>query len=220
MTGLIGPRGAALCGIAFALLLFLGVASLEVPKNVTDEEMTNWWSKDGNQSAALVSTVLVALSAIAFGLFITFLRDRLNGHRSDSGNATYTIGLGFVVLLLASAAARGVIARALMNDEPMPGPDTLRYFPQLQYSLMEVGIMCAGACFLLAAWASKVSGAFPAYLAWTGLVAGVLTLVGVVLVGPFVIPVVLIWAVVASVAAWRSGEDQHAHATQAFATTL
>ena len=212
MTSLFGPRIAALFGVAFAVLLFLGVASIDFPAESTDQEVLTWWAKDSNQTATLFSMVFVAASAVAFGLFITYLRDHLNAASANSGNGMYTVGLGFVALLLVSAGVRGAIGNALTHDEPMPGVDTLRYIPEVALTVMEVAVMTAGVSILLAGWAVKQTAALPAWFAWTGFATGALTIVGGVFVGAFVIPIILIWALAASFALWRSGSSSPARA--------
>ena len=205
MPGLFGPRIAALFGVAFAVLLFLAVAMLKFPAESTDQEVLDWWAKDSNQVTTLISMTCVAFAAFAFALFITFLRDRLNAAAPNTGNPMYAVGLGFAALMLVSAGVRGAIGNALGADEPMPGVDTLRYIPEVALTLMEVGVMAAGVCILLASWAVKKSGAFAGWFAWTGFVTGALTMLGAVAIGAFVIPVVLVWALAGSVAVWRSG---------------
>jgi len=207
MSSLFGPRVAAFFGVAFAVLLFLGVASLDFPIEATDQEVLDWWSKDSNQTAALVSMAFVAFSGFALGLFVSFLRDRLNGTNGTAGNALFVVGLGAVAMLLATAGARGAMANALMNDEPLPGVDTLRFSAELSHAIMEVALMSVGVSIVLAAWAILKTRAFPAWSGWVSAVLGVLTVAGVVVVGPLVIPITLLWALAMSVAVWRSGSE-------------
>jgi hypothetical protein len=204
MSALFGPRVAALFGVAFAVFLFLGVASLNVPSQATDQELTNWWSKSGNQDSARLSMGFVAISAIAFIVFTSYLRDRLNSGGGTSGNAMFGVALGAAAVLFATAAIRGTIANAITRDEPMPGVDTLRFFPELSYAFMEVAVIASGVAILLGSWAMKQTATFPAWPAWVGFVTGALTVVGGVFVGAFIIPIVLIWALAMSVAVWRN----------------
>ncbi|MEO9256347.1 MAG: hypothetical protein ABI305_12450 [Tepidiformaceae bacterium] len=204
MTGSFGPRIGALCGVAFALLLFLGVASINVPHSVSDKELIAWWAKSGNQTSAIASMYLVAASAVALVLFLSHLRERLNGESGSAGNAMFAVGGAAVGLLLTSAAVRGVIAFAVKtSDEPMPGVDVLRYFPQISYALISVALLAMGACLVLLAWAVVRAGVLPKWLAWASLALGLITLAGTPIFAGFMIPVVLIWAVVASIAVWR-----------------
>jgi len=204
MSVSIGPRAAALLSAAFALFLFLGVASINVPLKVSDQEMVDWWSKSSNQSAAIASMYFVAISAIAFAIFITYLRDRLNGDNGTAGNSMYAVGLGFAVLLLVAAAARGAIGNAVqLNDEPLPGVDTLRYIPQIGYAFMNIALITGGACLLLASLAIKRTGALPGWFAWTSVAAGVLVLVATPVAGALTLPILWVWALAASVSVWR-----------------
>ncbi len=205
MSSLFGPRVAALFGVAFAVLLFLGVASLEVPREATDQEVISWWSSAANRDAAMFSTGFVALAAVAMLLFVSYLRDRLNGSGGTAGNPMFAVGVASAATLLATAAIRGTVANAAMDGETLPGVDTLRYFPQLAYSLMDVALLASGLCIVLLGWGIKVTGAFPSWLAWASLGAGVLIAVGVIFIGPFVNPLLWAWALAASFAVWRSG---------------
>lgn len=204
MSGSIGPKVGAFCGVAFAVFLFLGVAALEVPTDGTDQELIDWWAKGGNQDAALLSMAFVAISGMALIVFTSHLRDRLNASGGTAGNAMFGMGLGAGIMLLVTAGIRGTIANAVSNDVAMPGVDTLRYLPELSFTVMEVAVMTSGVAILLGAWAMKQTASFPAWAAWVGFVTGALTVVGSVFVGPFVIPIVLIWALAASVAVWQS----------------
>lgn len=214
MSGSIGPKVAAFCGVAFAVFLFLGVASLEVPTDGTDQELLDWWAKGSNQDAALLSMAFVAISGMALIVFTSHLRDRLNGAGGTAGNAMFGPALGAGIMLLATAAIRGTIANAVTHDVAMPGVDTLRYLPELSFTVMEVAVMTSGVAILLGAWAMKQTATFPAWAAWVGFVTGALTVVGSVIVGPFVIPIVLIWALATSVAVWRSPSAQAAPVLQ------
>lgn len=204
MSVSIGPRIAALLSAAFALFLFLGVASVDVPLKVDDQEMVAWWSKSGNQVSAIVSMYFVAISAVAFALFMTYLRDRLNADGGNSGNSMYALGLAFAGLLLVAAATRGTIGNAVkINDEPLPGVDTLRYLPQLGYAFMNIALITGGACLVLVAVAIKRTAELPAWFAWTSLAAGLLVLVATPFAGSSTLPILWVWALAASVSVWR-----------------
>ncbi|MEO8540366.1 MAG: hypothetical protein ABI577_11545 [bacterium] len=205
MSDTFNRRFAALCGVSFALLLFVGVASINVPHSVSDQEMIDWWSKGGNQSASILSMYALTASAIALVVFLSHLRDRLNSAEANAGNAMFALGLAASVMQLASSAAHGVIGNAVkVNDEPLPGVDALRFIPQLSYTFMDLALISAGACVVLASVAIRRTATLPAWLAWLGFVSGALLIVGTVVIGPLTIPILLIWAVAASVALLRS----------------
>jgi hypothetical protein len=205
MTSFFGPRAAAVSAVAFAVLLLFGVASINVPHAASDQEMLDWWSKDGNQTSAIASMYFVALSAIALVLFLSHARERLNGDGGHAGNPVFAVGLGAAAMFLATAAVRGTIAMAVkVSDEPLPGVDTLRYFPLLSYALIDVALVCMGACLLLVAWAVRQTKAFPAWFGWVSLATGLLALGLSPFLQGFTLPVTWIWALAAAAATWRS----------------
>ena len=213
MSSTLGNRIGALCGVAFAVLLLIGVATINVPHAVSDEEMVDWWSKGTNQVSGIISMYFVAASAIAFMLFFTYLRDLLNGIESKAGNAMHSVSTGAFVLLLTSAAVRGVIGVAVkVNDEPLPAVDLLRYLPQMSYALISVSLVTMSISILLLSFAGAKTKAFPAWFVWTSALAGLAILGLATVVGPLALPVVWLWATVASVAAWRSGAPEAAPA--------
>src|SRR6478735_7953062 len=120
----------AIAGAAFVLLLFLSVASLDLPRGKPDQELQTWWADEGLRRASIVSMYLMLLAAPCFLVFLTRLCARLREvDVEDSWNALVQgAGIVFVALLSVSAVTRGVIAQAVrFNDEPVPGVDTLRY---------------------------------------------------------------------------------------------
>ena len=92
MQSTLSSRLGAICGVVFAVLAFLAVASLEAPKEATDQEIIDWWSKGSNQSTAVMSMFFMVGAAIAFGIFITSVRDRLNAPGSPLANIAHAPG--------------------------------------------------------------------------------------------------------------------------------
>ena len=146
-------RIGSLAGVGFAIFFFVGVAMLEIPENATDQELVAWWSDSGNRTAAVVSMYLFVLAGLCFLIFLVALRSRLLAVEGGSGDLTALAvgsGLVFVSLLSVAAAARGVIGFAVespANNEPLPGPDTLRYLPQIGYAITGTGGLLAAAAF-------------------------------------------------------------------------
>lgn len=211
MSGSISPRIAALCGTAFAILLFLSVAMIDVPHSASDQALIDWWSTSGNQTASVVCMYLKSASALALVIFLSHLRDRLNRDGGSGGNAMLALGVVSAAMFVAAAAAHGVAGNAVkVNDEPLPGAETLRYLTQLSYTFIDLALISVGGCVLMASWAIRQSKALPMWLAWVGLVAGVLLIVGTMVVGPLSIPIALVWALAASVAVFRGGATTEA----------
>lgn len=205
-------RIGSLAGLGFAILFFVGVAMLEIPDGVTDQKLVAWWSDSGNRTAAVVSMYLFVLAGLCFLLFLVALRSRLLAAEGGSGDLTALVlgsGLVFVSLLSVAAAARGVIGFAVespANNEPLPGPDTLRYLPQIGYAITGTGGLLAAAVSMAATSVLIVrTAAFRRWLAWVGAVA-VLVVIGaaIALSGVLAIPALLIWTVAVSFAMWRA----------------
>jgi hypothetical protein len=200
----------ALAGLAFAICFFVGVASLELPEHASDAELVAWWSDSGNRTTAIVSMYLFVVAGLCFLGFLAVLVARLREREGGTAELTVvlTSGVVFVAMLFVAAVARGVIGFAVespASDESLPGPDTLRYVPQVGYAATGTGGMLAAA--LLMATVSVLvarTRAFGSWLAWIGGAAALLTVAAsVALSGVFAIPAVLVWALAASVALWR-----------------
>jgi hypothetical protein len=111
-------------------------------------------------------------------------------------------------MLFVAAAARGVIAFAVespANGEPLPGPDMLRYLPQIGYAITGTGGMAAAALTMAGvSWLTVRTAVFGQWLAWVGAVATTITVVASALLSAvFAIPALLVWALATSVALWR-----------------
>lgn len=205
-----GTRLGALAGAAFALCLFLGVATLEIPDGASDRELVAWWADAGNRRAAVVSMYLFVLAGLCFLFFLTKLRSRLRA-AEPGGEVTALVvasGTVFVAMLLVAGASRGVLGFATASpvlDEPLPGPDTLRYVPQLGYAITGTGGMLAAALTIAGtSWLVIRTAVFGRWLAWLGGVAVVVIVVAAVaLSAALAIPALLVWTLATSVALWR-----------------
>lgn len=215
-----GARLGAIGGVAFAVLVFLAVAALETPKKATDQEVIDWWSKGGNQASAAVSMFMMLGGGIAFGIFITSFRDRLRDAGSPLANIAHAPGIAASVMMLVAASMRGSIGMAVkVNGEPLPGVDALRLVPELSRTTVEMTCATIAVCALLTAWAVLRAAGLPNWFGWTSAVLGGLSLVLLPLVGPFVLPLELLWGIAGSVVLWRSAPAEVA-ATRRATTAL
>jgi hypothetical protein len=197
----------AIAGIGFVILLFLAVAVVDAPRGASDQEVLEWWADSGNQSSEVASMYLLSLAGLSFLVFLTQLVARLRS--SDGGRAIvpslmFGAGIMFVGLLFIAGIARGSIAVAVrVNDEPLPGVDMLRLVPEVSYvALGAYGMIVAA--FVVVACSAVIlrTGVYGRWLGWLGSAVSVVLLSSVV-IGPFVIPALLLWALAASVAMWR-----------------
>ena len=192
---------------------------LNIPESAADEELVAWWSDSGNQTTAVVSMYLFVLAGLCFLVFLVKLRSRLLAAEGGTGELTALVlagGIVFVSMLFVAAASRGVIGFAVkspVNDESLPGPDTLRYLPQIGYAITGTGGLLAAALTMAAtSWLIVRTSVFGRWLAWIGAVAAVLVVVAsALLAGVLAIPALLVWALATSVALWR-GHALAAHA--------
>ena len=208
-----GARLGAVAGAAFALLFFLGTAMLDIPLGLSDAETVAWWSDSGNQTTAVVSMYCFAIAGLCFLVFLVQLRSRLLAAEGGAGALTTLVvasGTVFVAMLLVAAMARGLIGfavKAPVNDDvPLPGPDTLRYVPQIGTTALGTGgLLAAAVAIATTSWLIVRTGVFSRWLAWVGGLATLLIVAAnVALSGVLAIPAVLVWALCTSVAMWRS----------------
>jgi hypothetical protein len=202
-SGIVG----AVTGIAFAVLLFLTVAVVDAPRGASDQEVLSWWAGSGNQSSEVASMYFALLAGLSFLVFLGQFCARLRGAEGERGVATSLVfagGVVFVGLLFIAGLTRGAIALAVkFGDEPLPGVDVLRLVPEVSYvALGAYGMIVAAFMIAAASWAVLQSGVLARWFGWAGVAASAALLSSVV-IGPFLIPVLLLWTLGASVAMWR-----------------
>lgn len=213
---LISGRVGAIAGLVFVVLLFLSTAMLNAPDKATDAELVAWWSEDGNLTTVLVSTYLQIGAALCFLVFITALRAvslRAEGGAASLTTLAFAAGVTFVALLLASDGPRGVTAVAVkLNGEALPAADLLRYLPQFGYIIAgTIGGAAVGAAILANSVLVLRTGALGRWLGILGLVCAAGTIALALVVGPFFIPVLLVWVIATSLALWRVPEGAKVH---------
>lgn len=217
-----GGKWGALAGIAFAVLLFMTVAVIDAPRSATDEAVSTWWADSANQTSAIVSMYCALGASLAFLVFLTQLCTRLRA--AEGGHAPVTslvhaCGLVFTVLLLIAGLARGAVSAGVrFGDEPLPGVDVLRLVPEISFvalgpfGLITMAVAIAGVSALILR-----TGVHGRWLAWLGFAVAT-SLLGSVVIGAFLLPVLLLWTLAISVAMFRSGSRALVQATAAVAS--
>ena len=206
---------AGLSGIGFALAYLIGTASLNAPLRGSDQKIVEFWSDGGNQTAAVISMYCFAIAGLLFLVFMSNLRARLASRDTGSTKLSEIVfgsGLVFVVMLFVSGVARGVIGFGTKShwSQPVPNADLLRYLPQISYAAGGLALLAAAVAIATTSVMILRGGAFGRWLAWLGFVVSlVLVVANGLLAGVAVIPAMLIWALAASFAMWRSS-TQHA----------
>jgi hypothetical protein len=203
-------KAAGLSGIGFAIAYLIGTASLNAPLSGTDQKIVDFWSDGGNQTAAVVSMYCFAIAGLLFLVFMSSLRARLATLDTGSTKLSEIVfgsGLVFVVMLFVSGVARGVIGFGTKShwSQPVPNADLLRYLPQISYAAGGLALLAAAVAITTTSVMILRGGAFGRWLAWLGFVVSlVLVVANGLLAGVAVIPAMLIWALAASFAMWRS----------------
>jgi len=203
-------KAAGLSGAGFALAYLIGTASLNAPLSGTDQKIVEFWSDGGNQTAAVISMYCFAIAGLLFLVFMSNLRARLVARDNESKKVSEIVfgsGLVFVVMLFVSGVARGVIGFGTKShwSQPVPNADLLRYLPQVSYAAGGLALLAAAVAITTTSVMILRGGAFGRWLAWLGFVVSlVLVVANGLLAGVAVIPAMLIWALAASFAMWRS----------------
>lgn len=185
---------------------------LDTPQGASDAGVVRYWADSGHQHAAVASMYLFAVAGLLFLVFLTALRSHLLEAEGGAGAATSLVaaaGTVFVALLLVAGALRGVIAFAVLspvNGDPLPGPDTLRYVPDLGLAITGTGgMLAAGLCMAATSWTVAATGALRRWVAWVG-AAAVVFVVGsaAALSAVLAFPALFVWTLAVSAAMWRA----------------
>jgi hypothetical protein len=208
----VDSRIGAYSAFSFVLLLFATVAIVNIPHDATDSELISWWSKSSNLNASLISSFLSLATAVALLFFLIALRHRLNPDRasdSTSVQVMYSSGVIGVGLLIVSRLGIGVIASAVkMDDQPLPGVDLLRYLPQFGYVAMTSVLCILSISMISGALANRITAGFGHWWTFTTAGLGLVVLGGATLIGPFIIPVLLLWTVITGIGLWKTPARQ------------
>lgn len=195
-------RWAAACGVLSAVALFVAVASVNIPRNASETEMLAWWRDGDNRAADVVSTFALLASGLLFLGFCTHLVRRVGDYCENAGRLISQAGTAFVVMLFVAGGVGGAVVRGLVvDDEPMPGVDILRFFAQVRYTALGTFAMPAAALVIaVASWAALRHGVLPRWLGWLGIVCTVVIAAATAaFVGQFAIPALLVWTIAASI---------------------
>jgi hypothetical protein len=200
----------ALAGLAFAVLLLLGFASVDPLREATDQELVEWWTTSSNLDATVFSFYFILASVPFFLLFLASLRGRLASAEGGSAPLTgfvFAAGICYAAAMLIGDSARGVVAHSVkFGDEPLPGPDTLRYLTSL--TTVMVGMVAMPAAAITVGAASYLIGrtrTLPVWLATAGAVVVLGTAVAVAMnAGSFASPLIQLWVVAAGFELWRT----------------
>jgi hypothetical protein len=143
------PRGAAVAGIIFSVLLITALTLLRISAPAHPGAGSQWLTDSGKRAAVAVALNLVPFAGIAFLWFIGVLRDRI-GEREDRFFATVFLGSGllFVGMIFVAAAVGGALI-ATASSSSLPGGATLAVGRNITNALLNVYAMRMAAVFTL-----------------------------------------------------------------------
>ena len=208
-AGMVPSTIAAVCGLLFALCLFLSVSTVSPVENETDDGLLAEWAQSSLRQDFVLSMTFQIVAAIAFLVFFAEIRHRLaqaapaHPWRGLVDAASIT----FVGMLSVSAIVRGAVSfNVEVRDQPLPGADALRLVTAMTDVTMSLVVMpLAALTLLMTGLVMLQSGMSARWLAWMGIGVAILCLIMVLLtMGAFAVPLVLLWTVAASVHLLRS----------------
>lgn len=165
------PRGAAIAGVIFSLVMIvaMGLARSAVPSDLTQPDV--WITDPDRRAAVRLALYLVPFAGIAFLWFMGVLRDRL-GELEDKFFATVFLGSGllFVACLFSAAAMSGaLIEAAAAGNLRSPDSATLYLGRRTIDALLNLfGMKMAGVFMISTCTIGLRSAIFPRWIAFVG----------------------------------------------------
>jgi len=204
-TRTLATKAAALASLAFGVTFFWTVAAIDVPHKASDSKYLTWWQQGSNLNSALASEFFAIATAILLLVVVNHLTalvpDRDRWARFANSMATV-----FASTMLISAALRGVIAHMVKRfDEPLPSVDVLRYSTGLNYTVIGSASMTALALTMISVSMVVLrTHILATWMAYVGFgCAAVITVAVGALIGGFMVPIAILWALCMTVAIWR-----------------
>src|SRR5882762_7060149 len=174
------PKGAAIAGIVFSVLLLaiLWLLRRSVPADPLD---SGAWIATDSQAVAIALN-LIPFAGVAFLWFIGVLRDRL-GQQEDRFFATVFFGsaLLFLAMLFVAAAVIGAVILVAASAEPneLINSATFRFARAATYIVMNVYAIKMAAVFMISTSTVVIyTGIAPRWIAIIGYLLALVLLVG------------------------------------------
>jgi hypothetical protein len=189
---------ATVFAVVLAVALFATVASIDVPRDASDAELTAWWQDSGNRASGVVAGVAAFLAACSLPAVLSHLAS-LPAVRESPRWFSFARMMGGAVtaVWLVTGALRASVGHLVdVMDEPLPGPDVLRMVTALNYTLLGFcGMGVLGLCILATSIVLLRTGAMPRWVAYVGLVCSVVMLAAVLAqYGAYTTPLGILWS--------------------------
>jgi hypothetical protein len=199
--GLRAPRGAAIAGILFSVLLAISIVLVRLSLSSDPAEAGQWLSDGGRRTSVVVAVNLIPFAGIALLWFIGVIRDRI-GELEDRFFATVFLGSGllFIAMIFAATAASDALL-ASFDSAPSTAAEKMLwdFGSQASFSLLNVFAMRMAAVFVISASTIAMrTGVIYRWLALLGLAIGLTLLVAASIV-PFINLLLPLWIFLVSI---------------------
>ncbi len=195
---------AAGAAILFGVSMFWTVASVDVPHDVSDTELLDWWQQSSNRMSGVISGLFAMCAATLLAVVANHVH-RLDATRTSPMWRAFARSMAgaFTAAMLVTAATRSAIGHLVdVMNEPLPSVDVLRYATALNYQVLGLSAMGALALTILATSVLALrTHAYGSWAGWVGIGCGAL-MVGAVGAGygGFTVPLAILWSICLAIA--------------------
>jgi hypothetical protein len=194
-------RWAALGGVAYVVLFIVGII-LEVGDEPSSDAspgtVIRWYADSGHRDRIFVGWALIGLGLFFFLWFLSALRQTLLRLVGDGFLTTLVTVGGAIYAALALAGSAVNMGIKTMSDDTYHDqvyPDLIHAANDAGYVLHSTGGVGIGTMMIATSVAVLRARALPAWLAWIGVVAGIIALASILFFPWFVIA---LWLLAAS----------------------
>lgn len=199
-----GAKVAVVAAILFGAAMFATVAAVNVPHDVSDAKLLDWWQQESNRMSGIISGLFAVSAAALLAVLMNYIHHLDATRRSPLWRAfAHTMAGAFTAAMLITAATRSAIGHLVdVMEEPLPGVDVLRYATALNYQVLGLAAMGALALTIVATSVLALrTAAFGKWAAYVGLGSGIVMLAAVGAgYGGFTVPLAILWSVCVGIA--------------------
>lgn len=189
-------------GVVFAVLVIVAnLMEADTPgKHDSDAAWVAYYADSGNRHKEEIAFFLIGLAGLCFLQFLGSLRGalaRAEGEPSRITTAAVASGAAFIGIAIAAHAVGTSISWAVSyyGSSYHVDPNTARLVGSLSFGLFVMAMFAAAAMTLAATTIAFHTRVFPAWLAWSGVVATIAGLLGIL---AFPALIVLAWIILVS----------------------
>jgi hypothetical protein len=202
---------AGLGAIAYVVLFIGGTVLSYAGQPDTDsppQKLISYYSDSGHRDKVLFGWLLALVSVFFFLWFLGALRQYLR--RADPGGLltnVATFGGGVYAALTLTGSSLDAAIKTMSDDtfRHQVFPELIHAADDAGYVLHSAGGVGIGALMVAASLAASRAARIPAWLAWVGVVSGVLAIFSIFFIPQFLIAA---WLLVAGVVLFRAAPEQ------------